>query len=648
MSKVSSSQFNYQYGDQIHFPYSIARLVAYIKTKNNLEENFQFEKTFVFREKIDDYIKRCKDSDILLCSCYVWNWEITTFLAKEVKRINPKCLIIFGGPEVPDLTDDFFEKHPFVDLIVHGEGEYVVANIFEEFLNKKDFSKIKGLETKEYRTEPEPRINDLDSLPSPYLTNTVWDLAEKVDGIRWICPWETNRGCPYLCTFCDWGGATFTRMRKWSEEKLFKEIEWFADNKTPYIDCCDANFGIYQDRDLRIAKKATQVAMKTGYPEMFRPTWAKVSSDKIIPIAKELQKGGILRAVTLALQSLDENTLDIIKRANIKFDKFTDLTAEFRTNSIPTYTELIMGMPGETLESWKRGLEILVSDTKIGSIFIYNCGVFANAPMNQPIYVKHHKIKKLRSPIFLAHSSIHDRGMPEYEEISIGAASFSLDDLKETYLYSWLVQTFSSLGIFEYISKYYNKNYNLRFMEFFEIFLEYCRIKKSLFSDEYEKVVEYIKTGYSGKGWNHSDPKLGDIYWPIEEATWLRLTYDKKILLEETVNFLKFLEDKREFNTEYETLQDLVKFQMFLLTTRDDSRNIKSGDFEFNWKDYFVSDQKLACSKKNYQYENLVLEEDPILWGYKAVFYGRPSKKYKFHPEHLQEDKSELKLTQTV
>ena len=118
--------------------------------------------------------------------------------------------------------------------------------------------------------------------------------------------------------------------------------------------------------------------------------------------------------------------------------------------------------------------------------------------------------------------------------------------------------------------------------------------------------------------------------------------------MEETVSFLKFLEDKREFNTGNETLQDLVKFQMFLLTTRDDSRNIKSGDFEFNWKDYFVNDQKLDNSKKNYQYENLVLEEDPILWGYKAVFYGRPSKKYKFHPEHLQEGKSELKLTQTV
>jgi putative methyltransferase len=638
--KISSSQFNYQYGDQIHFPYSIARLVAFLKTKKNIKNEFQFEKTFVFRDKLDDYLQRCKDSDILLCSCYVWNWEITTSLAKEVKKLNPNCLIIFGGPEVPDLTGNFFEKYPFVDIIVHGEGEYVIGNIFEEYLNKKDFSKTKGVETKDFRNESEKRITDLETLPSPYLTNTVWDLVEKIDGVKYIASWETNRGCPYQCTFCDWGSLTNAKMTKWSEEMLYEEIEWFGENKIVYIDCCDANFGIYQDRDLKIAKKLKEVALKTNYPERIRPAWAKFSSDKIIPIAKELQRGGLLRAVTLAVQSLDETTLEIVKRANIEFDKFSELTDTFRENGIPTYTELIMGMPGETLESWKHGLEVLVSDTKIGSIFIYNCGVFTNAPMNQPIYVKHHKIKKLRSPIYLAHSSIHDRGMPEYEEISIGAASFTLDDLKETYLYSWLVQAFSSLGIFEYISKYYNKNYNLKFMKFYEILLEFCRTQKSLFSDEYNRVIDYIDNGYSGKGWNHHDPKLGDIYWPIEEATWLRLTYSKKILLEETLNFLKFLESKQDFNTKSEILYDLVKFQLFLLTTRDDSKEIKSDDFEYNWKNFFTNNDKLIGSKNNYKYKNLVLEEDPILWGYEAIFYGRSSKKYKFHPESLQTETS--------
>ena len=131
--KVSSSQFNYRYGDQIHFPYSIASLVSYIKSKENLSSNFKFEKTFIFRDKIDEYIKLCNETDILICSCYVWNWEITKYLAKEVKRINPKCLIIFGGPQTPDRADNFFENHPFVDIIVLGEGEYILENILNAY-----------------------------------------------------------------------------------------------------------------------------------------------------------------------------------------------------------------------------------------------------------------------------------------------------------------------------------------------------------------------------------------------------------------------------------------------------------------------------------------------------------------------------------
>ena len=111
--KVSSSQFNYQYGDQIHFPYSIASLVTYLKSNLELSKNFQFEKTFVFREKLDEYIQKCQDTDILLCSCYVWNWEITNHLDQEVKKLNPNCLIIFGGPQVPDFSDNFFENYLF-------------------------------------------------------------------------------------------------------------------------------------------------------------------------------------------------------------------------------------------------------------------------------------------------------------------------------------------------------------------------------------------------------------------------------------------------------------------------------------------------------------------------------------------------------
>jgi len=637
MYKVSSSQFNYLYGDQIHFPYSIGRLVTYVKTNKNINSQFKFDRTFIFRDQLNNYVEQSYDSDILLCSCYVWNWEVTKQLAKKVKATNPNCLIIFGGPQVPNRTENFFEENPFVDIIVHGEGEIVLENILTAYIKDKDFSKINGIEMKDYRTPPNPRIKDVNILPSPYLTNLILDLVEQKTDIKYIAAWETNRGCPYPCTFCDWGSLTNSKVTNWSEEQLLKEIDWFAQNHITYIDCCDANFGIFQERDYRIASKLKEVALKTGYPEKFRAAWAKFASEKIIPIAKQLQEGKVLKAVSLALQSLDEETLEIVKRANIKFDNFSELTETFRKNKIPTYTELIMGLPGETLESWKKGLEILASGSQVGSIYIYNCGVFVNAPMNEPTYMKFHNIKTIRSPIFLAHSSIHDRGIPEFEYITISSKSFSTDDLKEIYLFSWLFQTFHSLGIFEYITKYYHDEKKLQYVKFYEIFLDYCKKENSIFSDEYNKVIDYIDNGYSGKGWNHYDPNLGDIFWPIEEATWLRLVLSKK-LMEHTKLFLKFLEETLNFDTPDEILNDLIKFQTFLITTRQDSE-IKSARFHFNWKNYFINGSKLKQIENDYNYKNLVIEHDQILWGYKTIWYGRQSKSYKLHPEALEEGK---------
>ena len=637
MLKVNSCEFNYQYGDQIHFPYRISSLVAYIKSRENLGNNFKFEKAFVLRENVDEYIKKCVDTDILLCSCYVWNWEITNFLAKEVKKLNPNCLIIFGGAQVPDFSKDFFKQHPYADIIVHGEGEIVLEELLTEFLNNKDYSKIKGLETKDFRNPPQERIDNLDDLPSAYLTNTVWELVDKIDGIRWIAGWETNRGCPYACTFCDWGSATFTKVRKWEESKIFKEIEWFAENQIPYIDCCDANFGIFQERDFRIAKKLKDVALKTHYPERVRPAWAKNSSEKIIPIAKQLQEGGILGAVTLAVQSLDTNTLNIIKRANIKFDAFSELTETFRNNKIPTYTELIMGLPGETLDTFKDGLEN-IAQTKIDTVFIYNCTILPNAPMNVPEYREKYKIQSVLSPIMLVHSSIHNRGNhQEYEEIVTATNTCSLDELKETYLYSWCYLTLQSLGILEHVTNFYNNSFNLGYIKFFEIFLEFCSAKKSVFSEEFDRIIEFRNNGYAGKGWDEYDPKIGEIIWPIEEASWLRISFDEQKLLTSIGLLLEFLENKLNLKNSKKLLDDLAKFQVFMLTTRDNKNKIKTQNFDFDWKNYFMNNCKLTEKNVVYSYDNLVIESNPAKWSYKTIWYGRRSKDYKCGMSILQD-----------
>ena len=654
--KVFSTQFNYQYGVVIHFPYSIASLLAYVASFPDLASKFQFEKSFVFRDKFDEYVSRCSDADILLCSCYTWNWEITNRLAKKVKEKNPDCLIIFGGPQVPgnyegdipldwveDSKGNFFEDYPYVDMLVHSEAEYTLKQILDEFLEGKNFSKVHGVETREFRTVPAARIQNLDTLPSPYLTNLVWDMVEPVEGVSYIASWESNRGCPFKCTYCDWGSATKSKVRKWSMDKLLQEIEWFADNKIPYVDCCDANFGIFADRDLELAKKFRSEKMSKGYPGRVSPAWVKATTDRLIPIAKELLAADLLRAVTVAVQSLDPTTLKIVKRSNIKFDKFSALIQQFRDEKIENYTEIIMGMPGETLESYKKGLEQIMELFPRPVVFVYNCGVFVNAPMNNPSYIKEHGIEVIKSPIYLWHSSIYNRGdIPEYEYITVSANSFSLNDLKQMFTYGWATQAFHSLGVLEYVSKFYNQVYGVKYIKFYEIFLDYCQNSGiNLFSREYDILRDYIDTGYSGGGWDHHDESLAPILWPIEEATWLRCVKGSELLQSEILQFLKYLEKELSLNTDIELIEDLVRFQTFILSTMDHKGIKKTYTAEFGWKEFLVNDEsdiaKLDRKPREYSWDNKVTLEDTAEWCYRAIWVGRNQGNYKCHPEFLYE-----------
>ena len=365
----------------------------------------------------------------------------------------------------------------------------------------------------------------------------------------------------------------------------------------------------------------------------------KCKSEKIIPIAKQLQDGGILGAVTLAVQSLDPDTLKIVERANIKFDSFSELATTFRKNGIPTYTELIMGMPGETLQSFKDGLDSIAM-TKVDTVFIYNCTVLPNAPMNVPEYREKYKIKIVRSPIMLVHSSIHNRGThQEYEEIVVETSTCSCEDLKETYLHSWCFLTLQSLGILKHIATYYNIVHNIRYTKFYEVFMEFCRTAKSIFSDEVNHVIEFRDGGYTGKGWDEYDPKLGDIIWPIEEASWLRLTYNKEKFHQDAERLVSFIDKKFNLNTPEKLLNDLVKFEVFTLSIRDNKDEVKSENFEFDWKNFFTNDgNELKQIPKRYYYKNLVIENDPIMWGYKTIWYGRRAGNYKCQLQKLQED----------
>ena len=113
------------YGNEIYLPYSIGILWAYAQTIPKIKNNIENKGFVILRENPNDIVERLEDPQIAAFSTYVWNWEISVSVARIVKERYPKCLIIFGGPQVPnsDRLDDFFDKYPFIDIAVHGEGE---------------------------------------------------------------------------------------------------------------------------------------------------------------------------------------------------------------------------------------------------------------------------------------------------------------------------------------------------------------------------------------------------------------------------------------------------------------------------------------------------------------------------------------------
>jgi radical SAM superfamily enzyme YgiQ (UPF0313 family) len=555
----------------------------YSNKHKEIQDNFDFQKIFFIRDNVYSDIEKCRDADILLCSCYCWNWEITCLLAKEVKKINPQCIIIFGGPEVPDVHINFFEEHFYVDIIVHGEGEVVLHNLLMGYIDYIICGHpvdVPGCEVKSKKFIPQDRMTNLDEIPSTY-SDEMWNYVDKNTNYKFIASWETNRGCPFQCTFCDWGSATKTKIRNFSEERLYKEIEWFGKNEIIYVDVCDGNFGIFPERDYKLACKLNEVKKATGFPSKLGLTWVKTSSEKIIPMAKKLADAELLRAISLSVQTFDPNTLKVIKRANIKFSSFKDLVTKFDSEGLQSYTELIMGLPGETVATYKRNWEILAAIYPLPSVLTWNCSVFNNAPMNDEEYKRTYGIKTFKSPVFLQHSSNRKDIIPEYERMVRSTSSLSEDDMIEVYTYNWMMLVFHAFGIMELLAHYFKNALNID--DFYDRLLEYCKTQPSLFKDEYDKAVLHATKGYAGGGWDHYDPKIGDISWPMEEASWLRLVQDRTILKQEIIKFLNYLNC---FN------KGIVDYQLDHISFPPESG-------------------------------------DKIQWGYETIWFGRRAQKFK-------------------
>ena len=530
--KVGLVQVNNSFAKQNYLPYSIGILQSYAQKYLSDPGKFKFLIPLYSRIPIEKAVNHLEGADIVFFSTYVWNMQISFAIAQALKKKNPKVLIVFGGPQVPDRDMEFLNKYPFIDLTIQGEGEIPFLRILEAF-EKSSWLDVPSLRFKNEKgviisTPKCERIKDLDTIPSPFLAGVFEPLMKANPQEEWLGSWETNRGCPFSCAFCDWGSATQSKVNKFDLNRLFKEMDWFSDNKIKFIFCCDANFGILP-RDIEIAQYAADKKRATGYPEALSVQNTKNSTENSYTIQKILGSVGLNKGVTLAVQSMSPEALEGIKRKNIKLSVYAELQKRFANDKVETYSDFILGLPGETYTSFKDGVSQLIENGQHHRIQFNNLSILPNAEINYPEYRQKHGLITKESKIINMHGSlVQAEEVYEIQELVVGTNTMPKEDWVKVRAFAWMAALLHFDKVLQIPIVLIHENCGVSYRELFEIFME---------DDIQSPVIREIRKFFLDKALNIQNggeeycesKEWLNIWWPADELILIELCNSNKI-----------------------------------------------------------------------------------------------------------------------
>lgn len=516
--KILLAQPNYKFGNNVYLPYAVGRIWAYCNSIESIAAKYEVDFLYL-RDPLDSVVKT--RYDVLGLSCYIWNWEYNKALAKAYKSLHPDCLIVMGGPQIPADSTGFFDEHYYVDLIIHGEAEKPFANI----LMGARWKAISGVSVRHHAGKT-VRNETLDDLPSPYLCG-IFDslLKEPYD---WQASQETDRGCPYQCTFCCWGLST-NKVVRFNTDEVMREVDWFSRNKIELVYNCDANFGMHK-RDVDIISRMVQNNKEFGYPKKFRAAYDKNLTGRVFEISKILNDAGMSKGTTLSFQSLNPATLKSVNRKNMKREDSIKIIEQYNNAGMATYTELILGLPFETYGSFIGGIEFLLDAGLHYGLSIYTCMVFPNSEMASEEYRERHGIKTKRIHQLLNHGFPDE--INEFYDIVVETSTMSHAEWRKAFIFSWVIQAFHSGGFTDLLAMDARKK-GLNYRRFYEVFIAYGEQSHGAIGREFKWINTLLSQVLNGEKWQTAVFGFGSMTWPPEEATILRLALARDEVYEE-------------------------------------------------------------------------------------------------------------------
>ncbi|MCP9882397.1 hypothetical protein KBY65_07875 [Cyanobium sp. Alchichica 3B3-8F6] len=578
-------------------PYSAALLEAYFKSASSAADGFSFLPIIYKREGVNTILSEISNADVLGISLYAWNVKLSLAVAKAFKERNQNSFVFAGGPSVPDSAEEFLKTNSFIDIAIHNEGEVAVSKLLEAIQSQQGLDTVPSssylVDDEVVKNSNLERISDLSLIASPFLSGVLERTMRYNSTEKWIGLWETNRGCPFTCTYCDWGSATASKkIGMFDYGRLEEEMNWFSSNKIEYIFCCDANFGMFP-RDPEIAKMVGEVKKRTGYPHALSVQNTKNSTERSYLTQKILCDYGLNKGVTLSMQTLSNDALKNIKRSNIKLESYFELQKRFIADKVPTYSDLILALPGETRETYIDGLCKLIESGQHSRIQFNNLSILPNAEMASTQYRKRYGLKTVTTKIVNMHGSLNEEesAVQEEQELVIETSSLPANEWCEIRAISWMVGFLYFDKIAQIPIAVVNGGMGLPFKTIISG-LEILNLKDyPVLSGVYSRMIEEAKNIQNGSAeYVYSKEWLG-IYWPIDELIFIELCEYGGLteLYEEIKTYLACLvKDSIPEIVEFygaqeveEIISEAVALNKWMV---NDNKKINIEDSEFNYR----------------------------------------------------------------
>jgi len=366
-------------------PYPIASIKSNLLQFSKHENKFEIE---IFKDP-QKFIQLflSKSPKLVGFSNYIWNAELSYELAKEIKLRSPETLVVFGGPNFPlddKSREEWLRSHPSVDLYIIGEAEQPFTEIVDLWYETRSIEKVKdnkvmgcySIKNNQFCKAGDfsPRVTRLDDIPSPYLQGY---LDEFLNEPKLSPLLESNRGCPFSCTFCVDGIKDRSKVYSKEVSRFEKELEYIASRyQGKVLTLADLNFGMY-NQDIDISNAIARVKEKFDYPYYIQVSTGKNNKPRVLECA-EILKGSM--SLAASVQSLDKDVLLKIKRDNISEEQLLDMTKAGNKMSANTYSEVILALPGDSKEKHIETV-LKLADADMNLISTYQCMILEGSEL---------------------------------------------------------------------------------------------------------------------------------------------------------------------------------------------------------------------------------------------------------------------------